>query len=122
MLLTPDTLHGLDGVLPLELGGALQLSPARAELRLDHDQRVRGLVVGEHVGGRLREGHRVFRVKLTAIQIQIVRGFLFLIPNAMMVLDKVCLQNGIFSRYLRSLFCGHTAFCANLVFSSVVAP
>ena len=66
MRVTPDTLDRLDGVLPLELGGALELPPAGAELRLDHDQGVRGCVVGEHVGRRLREGHGVFRVKLTA--------------------------------------------------------
>ena len=63
---TPDTLDRLDGVLPFQIGTGFEFPPARAELRLDHDERVRGLVVGEHVGGRLREGHRVFRVKLTA--------------------------------------------------------
>ena len=63
---TPDTLDRLDGVLPLEFGTSFEFPPAGAELRLDHDQRVWRLVVGEHVRGRLREGHGVFRVKLTA--------------------------------------------------------
>ena len=62
-LVTPDTLDRLDGVLPFQIGTGFEFPPARAELRLDHDERVRGLVVGEHVGGR---HHRVFRVKLTA--------------------------------------------------------
>ena len=63
---TPDTFDTFDGVLPLQFGACFEFPPAGAELRLDHDQRVWRLVVGEHVRGRLREGHGVFRVKLTA--------------------------------------------------------